>query len=720
VLELLGRRDGQVKVRGFRIELAEVEAVLARHPGVSGAVVVVLEDTLGEKRLAAYVVPGTLPGPTTSDLRRWLKGRMPEPMVPSSYVFLEALPLSANGKLDRSALPPPAPLEDDGSGTEYVPPRTTVEEILAGITADLMHRSRVGVHDNFFEIGVDSILGIQMVSRARQAGLALDPTDLFRHPNIAELAAAAESNSVPLGSSGTSTLTVAPFELTPEGIDLEAVKRAYADNGGIEDLYPLTPVQEGMLFHTLADPEAGHYVEQFLCRLRGELDLPALQESWHRLVARHPALRSTIHWTEFDRPYQVVHRGVDHPLDYQDWRELTPSEQDERLTAYLGSDRRRGFDPSRPPLSRLALLRLGEDVHQLIWSIHHVVIDGWCLSVLLHETLDIDEAIRRTREPALKPSRPFRDYVAWLRDQDDERAEGHWRHVLSGVTAATPLGLDGLSSSRRGAAPEAVAERETLLPADLTGALLALGRSRRLTLSTLIQGAWALLLSRYSGRSDVVFGVTVSGRPPELSGVESMVGMFINALPLRVPVIEESYLVPWLRELQATMVELRRFEAIPLSRIQAWSEVPPGMPLFESLLIVQNLPFVASLQERANRLGIESARYLERTHYPLAVTVLPGTELGIKIGFDAHRFDPCTIERTLGHLRTVLEGMAVDPDRRLVDLPSMMESEQEQLIGQWNRSQGEFPLDEQDLDQLTEEELDTLIKRLGGGLRKER
>ena len=191
-----------------------------------------------------------------------------------------------------------------------------------------------------------------------------------------------------------------------------------------------------------------------------------------------------------------------------------------------------------------------------------------------------------------------------------------------------------------------------------------------------------------------------------------MVGMFINSLPLRVAVIEEAYLVPWLRELQATMVELRRFEAIPLSHIQAWSEVPAGMPLFESIVIVQNLPFVASLQERADRLGIESARYLERTHYPLAVTVVPGTELGIKIGFDSDRFDPSAIERTLGHLRTVLEAMAVDPDRRLVDLPLMTESEQEQLIGQWNGSQGEPLLDDLHLDRFTESELDALIDRL--------
>jgi non-ribosomal peptide synthetase component F len=241
---------------------------------------------------------------------------------------------------------------------------------------------------------------------------------------------------------------------------------------------------------------------------------------------------------------------------------------------------------------------------------------------------------------------------------------------------------------------------------------VALGQSQRLTLSTLIQGAWALLLSRYSGRSDVVFGVTVSGRPPELSGVESMVGMFINALPLRVPVSEEAYLVPWLRQIQATVVELRRFEAIPLSDIQGWSELPRGMPLFESIVIVQNLPFVASLQERARGLGIESARYLERTHYPLSVTVVPGAELRIKIGFDAERFDPSAIERTLGHLRGVLEAMTAEPQRRLVDLPLMSQSEQELVIGQWNRSQGEPALDELHLDQFNESELDALIDRL--------
>jgi aryl carrier-like protein len=579
--------------------------------------------------------------------------------------------------------------------------------------ADLVGLTRLGVHDNFFEIGVDSIVGMRIVSRARQAGLALDPVNLFRYPNVAELAATAESSLDRPALPGSSTRAVAPFELVPEGIDLEVLRRVLADKGGLEDLYPLTPVQEGMLFHTLADPEAGHYLEQFVCRVRGELDLAVFKESWRRLVARHPALRTAIHGTDSGRPYQIVHGQADDSVDYHDWRGLTASEQKERARAYLDSDRRRGFVTSQPPLSRLAVFRLEQNVHQLVWSIHHVLIDGWCLAVLLHEILDIEAAVRQGQEPVLEPSRPFRDYVAWLRDQKDDWAEGYWRNALKGFEAATPLGVDGLSARGRGAPGGSVADREMLLPPEATAALGAFARSHGLTLSTVLQGAWALLLSRYSGEEEVLFGVTVAGRPPELVGVESMVGMFINVLPLRVAVNEQSRLIPWLGKVQAAMVELRRCEAIPPSRIRSWSDVPRGMPLFESIVIVQNLPFVASLQERASRLGIESARYLERTHYPLAVTVVPGTELGIKISFDTSRFDEGAIDRALLHLRTVLEAMAAEPERRLAELPSLMKSEQEQLLGMGKQSPNELPLDDLDLDQLKDEELDVLLDQLG-------
>jgi amino acid adenylation domain-containing protein len=718
-LELLGRRDGQVKIRGFRVEPAEIEAVLAQHPRVSKAVVVARENLHGGKQLAAYFLSSTTSPVSSSELRSWLNERLPEPMVPTWISRLESLPLSPNGKLDRSALPSPAGDAGVPFEAERVAPRTPTEEILARIVADLVGRSAVGVHENFFEIGVDSIVGIQIVSRARQVGLALDPAHLFLHPNVADLAATTGSSSGrPIAGVNWSPAT-APFELAAPEIDLEAVNRAFAQEGGIEDLYPLTPVQEGMLFHALAEPEAGHYVEQFICRLRGELNFQALEESWHRLLARHAVLRSTIHWSDGEFPYQVVHRRSQQAIGHHDWRGPAAAEQEARFAEYLVSDRRRGFVISQHPLARLALIRLDEHVHQLLLSVHHVAVDGWCLSVLLHEMLDFYAAVCRGQEPALPPIRPFRDYIAWLRTRHDEGAEAYWRQTLSGISAPMPLGLDAASWDRADGMVDAVALRETLLPSRVTAALQALGRSRQLTLSTLLQGAWALLLCRYSGRRDVLFGVTVSGRPAELAGVESMVGMFINVLPLRIAVSEELKLIPWLRELQTTIVGLRRFESIPLSRIRAWSDVPPGMPLFESIVIVQNLPFQVSLRERANRLGVESARYLERTHYPISVTLVPGSELLIRISFDTHRFDPSAIDRTLGHFRTILEAMAADPERRIVDLPSMTPFEQAQLLDQWSLPDGEPQMGEVDVDHLSEDKLDELMDRLGAGTREE-
>ena len=252
-------------------------------------------------------------------------------------------------------------------------------------------------------------------------------------------------------------------------------------------------------------------------------------------------------------------------------------------------------------------------------------------------------------------------------------------------------------------------EREIWLSAELTEKLRALARTSHVTLSTLIQGGWALLLSRYSGNRDVVFGVAVSGRPPEIPGIESMVGLFINTLPLRVAVTEEASLLPWLKKLQASVVEVRRYEAIPLPEIFAWSEITPGVPLFDSVVIFQNLPFVENLAQRAHRLGIESPRYREKTHYPLAVTAIPGTEMVLKISVDTRCFEIGPCERMLAHLVNLLEAIANGSERRLVELPHVSRAEQEQLLSTWSHAAPLAGEPGPDIDQLSEEELDALI-----------
>jgi hypothetical protein len=486
------------------------------------------------------------------------------------------------------------------------------------------------------------------------------------------------------------------------------------DEPASEDAYPLSPVQEGMLFHTSAAPDSGVYVEQFTCRLRGPIDLEALEASWRHLFARHAALRTAMRWVDSGSPVQVVLREVELPLERPDWGDATPAERPARLEAFLRADRARGFVPTRAPLMRLALIRLEGDVHQIVWSLHHAVIDGWCMPLLFKELLDVYDALCRGVEPELPPCRPFRDYIAWLQRRDPARAEAFWRSELAGFTAPTPLGIDRAPA---GATPGPHAAREAGLSAELTAYLETLTRARQLTLSTIVQGAWALLLSRYSGREDVVFGLTVSGRPAELAGVESMVGMFINTLPLRVTIDERAGLVPWLKQLQRRQVELRQFEHSPLVQVQGWSDVPRGWPLFESIVVVENFPVDATLSSRAGRLGVEAVQFFDQTNYPLDLTIVPGAELWLKVGYDADRFDADTIDRLLGHLGTLLGGIAADPDRCLADLPLLTGGEKEQLLRRWNETGADLPQGGAlpllgDIDRLPEEEVDSWIEHL--------
>ncbi len=675
-LELLGRADDQVKIRGIRIEPGEVESALLRHASVREAAVVVREDATGDRRLAGFVVGSAGPAPDPAELRRWLRESLPEAMVPATIQVLDALPLSPNGKVDRRAL---AAVEGPEVTREaYVPPRTETETELARIAAGVLGVERVGINDHFLELGLDSILIIQVASRARQAGLRFDPGLLFRHPTIASLATA-----IAPGGRAEAAPAAGPAGDVFEGFDREAAARALDGGEDVEDVYPLTPVQEGMLYHSTAEPDAGAYVEQFSCRLVGPLDLGAFASAWRTLVGRHPALRTAIHWSDSDRPLQAVHRRADLPIETHDWSDLSASEQRDRLADYLRDDRRRGFVPSFAPMSRLALFRLGDGSHAMAWSSHHLILDGWCLPTLLGDVLALYESGVRGTEAGLPPSRPFRDYVAWLHRQDLAPAESYWKRTLAGFASPTPLGLERARTNGHPIDPP-FSEREVSLDEAATDALRSVARSRQVTLASLIQGAWALLLARYSGRSDVVFGVTVAGRPAELEGVESMVGVFINTLPLRVAVDEEAGLVPWLRDVQARLVELRQYESSPPVKVREWSDVTRGRPLFESIVIVQNTPVDLSLATGRGVLGIEGARVDDQTNYPLTLTAVPGATLALRLGFDARRFDGAAAGRMLGHLARLLEGIAEAPDRRIADLSMLSAAENELLLGRWS------------------------------------
>ena len=427
-----------------------------------------------------------------------------------------------------------------------------------------------------------------------------------------------------------------------------------------EDFYPLSPLQEGMLFHALYSPEGGEYISQILCTMRGDFKITAFKQALHRVVQRHAALRTFFLWEGLKQPVQVVQKHLDLTWDHLDWRGLSPEVHNEQLPAYLVREQTRGFDLSRAPLMRLALIRMSDDEYQFVWTYHHILLDGWSGTLVSRDIISFYRALSRGDDLQLPKPYPYRDYIAWLQQQDLASAEKYWREALKGFTTATPL----IPNNVPAPTPQKLAyyARAFRLSTDETVRLRDAARKHRLTLNTLVQGAWALVLSRYSGQQDVVFGVTVSGRPPELEGVEEMVGIFINTLPVRVRIAPEMPVADWLWRLQREQLESRQYEYSSLTRVQGWSEVKRGSPLFQSIVVFENFPATTSSSLPANQggPGRGEIRYLilVKESYPLTLAADPGSQLLVEIKYDTSLFDAAVIRHMTKHLETLLNALS--------------------------------------------------------------
>ncbi|HZM74979.1 MAG TPA: amino acid adenylation domain-containing protein, partial [Candidatus Limnocylindrales bacterium] len=1089
-LEYLGRADHQVKVRGFRIELGEVETALLRHEGVAEAVAVVREDA-GHKRLISYLVPAQGAAvPQSDELRGFLGASLPDYMVPSAFVTLDALPLNPNGKLDRQALPAPDWSAAGAGG--YRAPRTGVQAALAEIWEQVLGVPRVGLDDNFFSLGGDSILSIQVVSRARQAGISLTSRDVFLHQSVESLALHARTEgsqivepaepvtgAVPLtpiqrwffashpqcpqhfaqsltvelvsdvdtdalrtalravvrhhdalrmryeqGDSGWEQQTGAvepvvldvpgaqfdlgggallrailtegrlcltahhlavdavswrilledldtayrqaaagqPVNLGPkttsfqrwaqrltahtagggfdgelsywhdatagvdaslpfdggedtvsrarsvtvrldaevtrallqdvppvyrtqindvllaavgrvlgewtgrgrvlldleghgreelfDGIDLsrtvgwfttmypvavevpggdwggalkavkeqlravphrgigygalrylasdpelaatpdprirfnyvgavdrpvtggaliagvvtglellespeerrshpldlvarlehdrlrfdwtysdgvhrEATVQTLADRvnlvlqeivehcaspgaggrtpsdfplagldqagvdllvsggddgrdgGEVEDIYPLTPMQAGMVFHGLSEGERGAYFQQAAFVLRGVPDPRVLGEAWQHVVDRTPVLRSRVALPAL----QVVHRRIRVPVRYLDWTALSDVDRAGALQQLLAEDRERGLDLSRAPLLRLVLARLSGDEVQVVWTFHHVLLDGWSVFAVLGDVFAAHAALSAGRQPSLASRPPFVNYPRWLAAKDPREAEEHWRQALSTLDDLTPLPYDRQPFGAHRA--ESHATVRAGLPAEPFARLRDFAQRHGLTVNTVVQGAWALLLSRYNATTDVCFGVTVSGRPEELPAAESIVGIFINTVPSRVNVHDGQELVGWLRDLQAAQSQARDYDFLPLTRLQALSGLPAGVGLFDSLVVFENYP-INDAAAAAHGLALRDLTAVETTNYALSVLAVPGRELALQLGYDPALFDVSTVERMASRLVLLLSGFAEGAGQPLSAVPWLTPAERELVVSGFN------------------------------------
>ncbi|WP_206507332.1 non-ribosomal peptide synthetase [Streptomyces chrestomyceticus] len=1129
-LEYLGRTDDQVKVRGFRIELGEVEAVLARHPAVGAVAAAVRADDRGTRRLAAYVVPAGPEGADPAALRALAREMLPEHMVPAAFVVLDRLPLNANGKVDRRALPDPDLRRD--AGTDRVAPRNATEETLARIWSEVLGVAGIGVEDNFFDLGGDSILSLQVVARARAAGLRLTAKQTFLRQTIADLAAeavqetdgtsapdqgpvtgempltpiqhwffgtlgesldrfnqhqyleltgdpapealraalaalteqhdalrlravqedgawrlrhapaetgellehhdlsdlapdqqdaamaaaidaaqrgfvlatgpllrarlftlgaarpprlylvahhlvvdgmswrvlladletahrqAAAGRPIDLGPKSTSfrdwsrklsahtaaggfdaelpywqgvekaageaarlpvdteggadtvasarTVTVrldagtteallrkvpeayrtqindvllsalgrvltdwtggtrallaleghgredlfADVDLTntvgwfttlfpvaldvPSGgdwgtvlksvkeqvravprngigygalrhlradgtplgrgpepevgfnylgqldvqgegtglagrllpsegaergdaqtrpqlieingvvtggrlefhwtysahrhhratverlagafmaalegivahcaapgaggatpsdfplaaLDQATVDRIAGDGRDVEDVYPLTPMQSGMLFHALSESGRDPYTGHFGVRLDGVTDPEALARAWQRVVDRTPALRTAVVWQDVPEPLQVVRAGAPVPVRHLDLRALEETARQAELDRIWERREETTIDLTAAPALRLSLVRLTDTAVQMFWTSHHLLVDGWSFAGVLSDVCA--EYATLTGGPAEPPAarRPYRDYVRWLAGRDQEAAEAHWRSVVAGFSVATPLPYD--RQPVKAHATRSTRELRTHLSAERSARLTEAARAARLTVNTLVQGAWALLLARYAGVDEVCFGTTVSGRPDSLPGAESIVGLFINTVPVRARIDGAAPAVEWLRHLQNDQLDARQHEHVSLAQIQRWSGVPAGSPLFDSIVVFENYPYDPDAAAR-HGLRIGTFQGDEVTNFALTLTAYTAGELHLNLGYDPELFEAETVERMAGHLTVLLDALAAAPETPVDALPLLSEDERHRLLTAWNATETGFP-----------------------------
>ena len=480
-------------------------------------------------------------------------------------------------------------------------------------------------------------------------------------------------------------------------------EQSKASHKNVAAIYPLSPMQEGMLFHSLYAPDSGTYCSQTLITLNGELNLGAFKQAWEKVVERHAVLRTLFLWEKRQKTLQIVRKQVDLPWNYSDWQPLSPREQQQQLDALLKDERQRGFALNQAPLMRCHLIQLSQQSYHFLWNRHHILLDGWSGAIIYGEVLQIYQALCQEQNPYLSPARPYEDYIVWLQQQDQSLAENFWRRSLKNFTTPTNLGITRSILVEPQSKPVYQSADLSLSPG-LTEKLQTLAQQQNLTLSTLIQAAWAILLSRYSGESEVLFGITVSGRPASLSGIEKMVGLFINTLPLRVTVTESETILPWLEELQQKQAEIQDYAYSSLAEIQRLSDVLPGLPLFESLVIFENYPREERLTDSPQQLSVSGVIDFEETNYPLTVAVIPKQALQFQFSYDVSHFTHESIIRLTGHLETLLTAIAQNPQQSLGQLPLLTAAERHQLLVEWNDTAVDYP-QHQCLHHLVEEQV---------------
>ncbi|WP_030227261.1 non-ribosomal peptide synthetase [Actinoalloteichus caeruleus] len=674
-VEYLGRRDGQVKLRGYRIELGEIEAALLESDLVRQAAVV-LRGGEASRKLVAFVSghPDAGGGPARASARvlAGVTAALPAYQVPGELVWLDALPLTNSGKVDRAALP-----ETTAGQRTSAPAETPTERAIASLWAELVGGGEPGIDDDFFRSGGDSVSSMRLAARAQRQGIRLEVAHIFADRTVRAMAASADRASdapaveQPMAEPGEDALFA--------GIDQDQLD-AVRSRPGVVDVYPLAPMQAGMLFRGLYWPDSDAYFNQNVLELVGEVDEDALREAWRRVADRYEILRTGFVWEELTEPLQYVRSDVEPPWTVLDWTTHAPEEHAGLLERLLVDDRETGLGLDTCPLYRLTLVRRGTGSHYLLWSHHHILLDGWCLSLIWGDMFRIYEELAHGREPQLSPCRPYRDYVGWIRAKTarGDGAERFWREYLADL-APTPFS-------------EAPADQEGLFHTvvhefseSLTALVAEASRDYGVTSNAITQAAWSMLLALRSGAEDVVHGLTIAGRPPELAGSEHMVGLFINTIPLRIRLDPDRTVTELLSAIHGDLATTAAQGHVPLAQIKSWAGGTKlsGGHVFDSLVAFENYPEDNLPGDDELSIQVIDLHAQEKTEYPIGLIVLPLERLAFHFNYDTTHFTSAEVDRLIATFQLLMEQLCRRPDARLRELDVLPEADRA-LVASWN------------------------------------
>ncbi|HEU4508039.1 MAG TPA: amino acid adenylation domain-containing protein [Pyrinomonadaceae bacterium] len=667
-IAFLGRIDHQVKLRGYRIELGEIEAVLAKHPSVREAVVIARDDVRGLKRLIAYVVSNA--ELSAEALKTFLSNCLPDYMIPAAFVMLDELPLTVSGKIDRRALPEPEQ-QDDEQSLGFVPPATAIEEMLAGIWSELLGKRQVGIHQSFFELGGHSLLATQILSRVREVfKVELPLFELFERPTVAQQAASVEA----LLRAGEQ-LDAPPIVRVARNIDL-----------------PLSFAQQRLWFLDQLKPNSSFYNIPSAVRLRGTLDIAALEQSFREITRRHEPLRTRFGLVD-GVPLQLIDEPQDFHLPVFDLRTVDEAEREADARSLAAVEAQRPFDLSSGPLLRASVVRLADDDHMLLCTMHHIISDGWSMGVLIRELTTLYEAYSTGRNSPLPDLEiQYADFAhwqrAWLQGEVLEKQLAYWKKQLAGAPAVLELPTD---YSRPAVQTYSGATQFFVLPAALREQLEDLSRTNSATLFMTLLAAFQTLLSRYSRQSDVVVGSPIANR--NRAETESLIGFFVNTLVLRTDLSGD----PSFRELLGRVREVAlgayAHQDVPFELLV--EELQPERslahtPLFQVVFTLQNAPMPRAELDKLSVAGLAVERATAKFDLGLNISGTPG-ELQGALEYNTDLFDAATIRRMVSHLEILLANVVSNPDQRLSELPLLTPAEVEHVVFEWNDTAVDYP-----------------------------